>query len=78
MVNDFMMDWTGGGTHICAVNKNDSEKKKLVSLVQQILVSLPSETFSMQQKYISMSQIKLFSNIYIHKKPVTNYLEIKE
>lgn len=56
MVNDFMMDWTGGGTHICAVNKNDSEKHSSVSLVQQILVSLPSETFSVLHQF----QIKLF------------------
>jgi len=30
VVNDFMMDWKGGGSHICAVNKNDLEKQKSV------------------------------------------------
>lgn len=46
MVNDFMMDWTGGGTDICAVNENDSEKQKSVSLVQQISLSLVSVVLS--------------------------------
>lgn len=42
-----MMDWTGGETDICAVNRNDKDQ---FLLVQQILVPLPSEAFNVQQK----------------------------
>lgn len=52
MVNDFMMDWKGGGTHICAVNKNGLEKQKSVSLVQHILVQQENICISLKKKYV--------------------------